>query len=422
MTGVECQLRAPSPPRAKGLPCGPRETSTVPRPGNVGSGTARRPCGARRGIRDVLAVRTLARPAGGRTTVSGGATACLGAGRSETALKIVCSGHLVRHPVGGLSWHHLQYLVGFKRQGHDVTFFEDYGWPTSCYDPEQNVMTSDPSYGISYLRKLLEPHGMADDWCYLAEDGTAHGMAREQLAQLCRESDIYFTLSNLNWIPELEHCRRRVLVDTDPVLTQIGGHGIGKPFSWYDTLFTYGENVHQAGCTMPTAGAHWLPTRQPVVLDLWPITAGDPSAPFTSVMNWSSVGEREYEGRVYGEKPREFGPFFTLPRDTGECHGARDQRAGRRPRAPARRRVAAGGCAPGDAHALDVSGLPPGLTRRVCRRTTRVREHAVRLVQRPKHRLPRHGATGHPAGHGLQCLPPWGRWTVAVPQSTGGDD
>ena len=233
-------------------------------------------------------------------------------------MKIVCSGYLVRHPVGGLSWHHLQYLIGFKRQGHDVTFFEDYGWPTSCYDPEQNVMTSDPGYGISYLRKLLEPHGMADDWCYLAEDGTAHGMPREQLAQFCRECDIYFTLSNLNWIPELEHCRRRVLVDTDPVLTQIGGHGIGKPFSWYDTLFTYGENVHQAGCTMPTAGAHWLPTRQPVVLDLWPITAGDPSAPFTSVMNWSSVGEREYEGRVYGEKPREFGPFFTLPRDTGE--------------------------------------------------------------------------------------------------------
>jgi hypothetical protein len=235
-----------------------------------------------------------------------------------TALRIVCSGHLVRHPIGGHSWHHLQYLVGFKRQGHEVTFFEHYGWPTSCYDPEQNVMTSDPSYGISYLRKLFEVYGLGDDWCYLAEDGTAYGMPREQLAQLCRECDVYFTLSNLNWIPELEHCRRRVLVDTDPVLTQIGAHGIGKPFSWYDALFTYGENVHRPGCTMPTGGARWLPTRQPVVVDLWPEAAGDPSAPLTSVMNWSSVGDREYEGRVYGEKPREFAPFFTFPRDTGE--------------------------------------------------------------------------------------------------------
>jgi hypothetical protein len=233
-------------------------------------------------------------------------------------LKIVCSGHLVRYPLGGHSWHHFQYLVALRRLGHEVTFFEDYGWPTSCYDPERNIMTSDPGYGIGYLLELLQPHGLADRWCYLGEDGTAHGMPRERLAQLCRECDIYLTLSNLNWIPELEHCRRRVLVDTDPVLTQIGAHGFGKPFSWYDVLFTYGENVHRSGCSMPTAGVRWLPTRQPVVLDLWPVEPGDPSAPFTSVMNWSSVGDREHEGVIYGEKPREFAPFFCFPRDMGE--------------------------------------------------------------------------------------------------------
>jgi hypothetical protein len=36
-------------------------------------------------------------------------------------------------------------------------------------------------------------------------------------------------------------------------------------------------------------------------------------------MNWSSIGDREHEGRTYGEKPREFAPFFCLPRDTGEA-------------------------------------------------------------------------------------------------------
>ena len=80
-----------------------------------------------------------------------------------------------------------------------------------------------------------------------------------------------------------------------------------------------GRTSIELGCTMPTGGVRWLPTRQPVVVDLWPVEAGDPSAPFTSVMNWSSVGDREYEGRLYGEKPREFAPFFTLPRDTGEA-------------------------------------------------------------------------------------------------------
>src|ERR687897_2967380 len=127
-------------------------------------------------------------------------------------LNIICSGYLIRYPLGGLSWHHLQYLVGFQRLGHNVTFFEHYSWPDSCYDPARNVMTSDPSYGISYLRKVLDTYGLVNDWCYLAEDGSEHGMPRERLAQRCREADVYFNLSNINWIPELEDCRRPVVV------------------------------------------------------------------------------------------------------------------------------------------------------------------------------------------------------------------
>jgi hypothetical protein len=233
-------------------------------------------------------------------------------------LKIVCSGFLVRYPVGGFTWHHLHYLLGFQRLGHDVYFFEDYGWPDSCYDLRRDEMTSDPSYGVEYVRTLLGKYGLADKWCYLAEDGTAHGMSREDLAQLCRECDVYFNLDNINWIPELELCQRRVLVDVDPVFTQIGGHGVGRPFARYDRLFTFGENVHRAGCDMPTGGARWLPTRQPIVLDMWPTDAGDPGAPFTTVMNWSAYGDREHEGRVYGQKDREFAPFVSLPRETGE--------------------------------------------------------------------------------------------------------
>lgn len=230
-------------------------------------------------------------------------------------LKIVCSGYLVRYPLGGQSWHHLQYLLGFKQLGHDVTFFEDYGWADSCYDPARNIMTSDQSYGIAYLQNLLRPHGLENSWCYLAEDGKIYGMARARLAQICRDADIYFNLSNINWIPELEECRRRALVDTDPVFTQIGAHGLGGPFSRYDVLFTYGENVHRSGCGMPTAGKHWVPTRQPVVLDLWPLTPGDRSAPFTTVMNWSSIGDQRHDGRSYGQKERQFEPFFALPRE-----------------------------------------------------------------------------------------------------------
>jgi hypothetical protein len=231
------------------------------------------------------------------------------------ALNIVCSGHLFRHPLGGLTWHHLQYLVGFRRLGHRVTFFEDWGWPRSCYDPSRAEMTADPAYGIRYMADVFGEHGLDGRWCYLGEDGRAHGLSRAELAAACRDADIYFDLSGVNWIPELEACRRRVLVDTDPVFVQIGKHGIAGPLDRYHVRFTYGENVHRAGCDMPTGGVRWLPTRQPVVLDLWRPTAADASGPFTTVMNWTSFGDHVWEGRTYGQKDREFVPFFSLPHE-----------------------------------------------------------------------------------------------------------
>src|ERR1043166_5579141 len=106
-------------------------------------------------------------------------------------MKIICSGHIVRYPLAGQSWHHLQYLVGLKRLGHEVIFFENFGWPDACYDPLTNTLGPDPSYGIAYLDELLRPHGLQHSWCYLSENGTSHGLCREALHQACRESDLY---------------------------------------------------------------------------------------------------------------------------------------------------------------------------------------------------------------------------------------
>jgi len=233
------------------------------------------------------------------------------------ALKILCCGHLVRHPLGGHSWHHLQYLVGLARLGHEVVFMEHWGWPDSCYDPARDAMTSDATYGLDYLRTLLGRHGLAGSWCYLAEDGREHGMTREALAQFCRECDLCLNLSNMNWIDELMLCRRRALVDTDPVFTQIGVHGMAA-LDRYHALFSFGENVHRAGSTMPTGHASWQPTRQPVVLELWPVLPGDPEAPFTTVINWSPMPDHRHNGRVYGQKSAQFEPFFCLPHDAGQ--------------------------------------------------------------------------------------------------------
>ncbi len=229
------------------------------------------------------------------------------------SLRILVSGHIVRYPLGGQCWHHLQYLVGLARLGHQVHYYEDYGWPASCYDPEQDTMSADPTYGIRFLRDLLKPHGLSGRWCYLAEDGSTRGLPRAQLAECCRQADLYINLSNLNWIDELEECSRRVLIDTDPVFTQIGAIGMGGAFEQYHRLFTFGENVHQPGCSMPTAGYQWLPTRQPIVADLWPVTTVPLHGDLTTLTNVVAYGDHTCAGVVYGQKDREFAQFVDLP-------------------------------------------------------------------------------------------------------------
>src|SRR4051812_39472054 len=109
-------------------------------------------------------------------------------------LRILCSGFLFRLPFGGHTWHHLQYLLGFRRLGHEVMFFEDFGWPRSLFDRGTNSMTDDPSHGIEYLSGIWSHYGLEQSWCFLSADGKSHGRSREELVEWCRSCDVYFNL------------------------------------------------------------------------------------------------------------------------------------------------------------------------------------------------------------------------------------
>ena len=60
--------------------------------------------------------------------------------------------------------------------------------------------------------------------------------------------------------------------------------------------------------SVPDDGFPWQPTRQPVVLDLWPVTPAPAGGRFTTVMQWDSYPAREYGGRRFGMKSESFGP------------------------------------------------------------------------------------------------------------------
>ena len=236
-------------------------------------------------------------------------------------MRILVLGYLVRGPLGGMAWHHLQYALGLADLGHDVYFLEDSDDYASCYDPRVNAMVDDPSYGLAFAGDALTRLDLGDRWAYYdAHRGAWLGPAGERAADLLRSADLLLNVSGSNrlrdWHMGIPH---RVLIDTDPVFTQVRHltDAAAKAKALRHTaFFSFGENIGR-GAHIPDDGFAWQPTRQPIVLRAWPVTPGKPLARYTTVMQWDSYPVLEYGGERYGMKSQSFAPYIDLPRRTG---------------------------------------------------------------------------------------------------------
>ena len=100
-------------------------------------------------------------------------------------MKIVLAGIIARYPYGGVTWCSLMYLLGLRALGHEVCYIEDTG--ECIYDPVQNALVTDPSYGTRYINQALEPFGLGDRWSFVNYDGTHHGASRDQVRRWCAD-------------------------------------------------------------------------------------------------------------------------------------------------------------------------------------------------------------------------------------------
>lgn len=229
--------------------------------------------------------------------------------------RIVVLGYIVRGPLGGLVWHHLQYVTGLRALGHDVLFVEDSDDYPSCYDPSRHVVDTDPSYGLEFATQAF---GSADLWAYFDAHGNRWlGPAASSAKAFCESADVVLNVSGVNplrdWVAKAPV---RALIDTDPAFTQI--RHLTDPAAreramQHTAFFTFGENFGKPGCSIPDDGLPWVPTRQPVTLDAWEITPGPESGSFTTVLQWDSYPPREHDGRRFGMKSDSFAEFLDLP-------------------------------------------------------------------------------------------------------------
>jgi hypothetical protein len=265
-------------------------------------------------------------------------------------VRVVVTGLAATYPVGGVAWDYLQYVQGFAALGCDVVYLEDTGqW---FYDPDAATFTPEPGAGAAYLAAALEQlmPGRRQRWAVRAPDGRYLGMAEQAVRRACAGADLFLNVSGACWLRDAyRETRIAAYIDTDPCYSQaklaaVDG-GVADDLvsesaaliRRHDVFFTLGEHVGQPDCLVPTAGLTWLPTRQPVVLENWPVTKG-PAERFTTVLSWSiNPTPPIVGGRVYGGKDVEFERFLDLPRRTDERLEAAISGA-----APRERLVAAG--------------------------------------------------------------------------------
>jgi hypothetical protein len=237
-------------------------------------------------------------------------------------LRIVVLGYLVRGPLGGLAWHHLQYVLGFARLGHDVYFVEDSDDYPACYDPARHVVGTDPSYGLEFTGQAFTRLGLGERWAYHDAHKTQWlGPCADAIRQILAEADLLVNVSGVNPLrPWFEEIPVRVLVDTDPVFTQVRhltDPAARRSALGHTAFMTFGENIPGCRSGVPDDGLPWTATRQPIVLNVWPVSPSPAAGRFTTVMQWDSYPAREYAGRRFATKAESFMPYLDLPGRVG---------------------------------------------------------------------------------------------------------
>jgi hypothetical protein len=231
--------------------------------------------------------------------------------------RIVVGSYMVQFPLGGyLSWV-LQWLHGFRELGHDVYFLEKASWPNACFDPVRNVTSDDCAYGVETIRAMLKRYGLGNRWCFVDFAGFYHGLPQSQIACIFDSADLFIDMgTHGSWLADATRTGLRVLIDGEPGWTQIRMQKAleaGETIPEYDYYYTVGQNIGTMASSAPTAGKQWRRVFDPVAMSLFPFSPADRDGPLTTVMSWQAHEPPQFNGRVYGQKDREFEKFMDLP-------------------------------------------------------------------------------------------------------------
>jgi hypothetical protein len=183
---------------------------------------------------------------------------------------------------GGATWAVLQYVLGLRRLGHDVSLVDPAGGAAAC-DYFSGLRLGRQAYLGSY------PGPVPDLLLNVS------GMLRDERV--------------------LEGTPIRVYLDLDPGFNQLWHEqGVDVGLEGHTHFVTVGRRIGRDGCAVPTCGVDWIATFPPVVLERWPQAEPGEGEGVTTVGNWRSYGTLEHDGVRYGQKVHSLRRFIELPR------------------------------------------------------------------------------------------------------------
>jgi hypothetical protein len=238
--------------------------------------------------------------------------------------RIVVMGFMGSCPIAGVIWQHVHYIVGLQRLGHEVYYIEDSA--RIPYNAETFDTSNDYTYAANLLTRLADEFDFKNRWSfcarYLPELPTA-GLPLRRIRQLYKSADAILNICGTQEFNDDLLANDRILyIESDPGVEQIKvDQGVQSTIDYlgrHHALFTFGEHVGTKRFPVPIHGLKWLPTRQPIVTNLWKTQRPPPAgAVFTSIANWSTSGLKDitWRGEKYlWSKSREFIRFVNAPK------------------------------------------------------------------------------------------------------------
>ncbi len=230
---------------------------------------------------------------------------------------LLVAGALANKPCnGGAAWTRMSWVTGLARLGFEVFFLEEIS-PGHCRDSTGRVVPLQDSVNFAFFRQVTREFGLEGSAALLtAGADRVEGATRQELLSRAEAAAGLLNISgHLRWPTLLGRVRRRIYLDLDPGYTQIWhAQGMDLGLGGHHMHFTIGENLGTSRSPIPGAGFRWLKTRQPVVLEQWPVRPHTEPARFTTVASWrGAYGPLRFGGRRYGAKAHEFRRFARLP-------------------------------------------------------------------------------------------------------------